>query len=415
MSVPQPLPMLKPFRNAVDYQLSRIPGTAADFAELSNEAKQRAFWIAGLVRKDLVESALAEANRYIAEGRTREEFLERIGEILDEQGGTFLSPKRLDLIAQNAFAVPYTAGRYRQSFDPEVVKERPIIQYPLGPHDGSTSTICLALEGFRARYDDPVWNHIWPPNHHHERHLQPTTLTEEQALELGEIYASAGEREYPFVNGQEILPDSGWDFQPGLLHADDRALVEAAKAVGVELPAKTASDYGLADLADAAIDDLPSMPKLMPRLVDATDAAAVDSAWVAFKDLFGIAEDATTTIVNDALGDGVFVTRGSFDYLARGGADDRTYLAPTIRPTIEDPFEVWMVRRKRGDVDVFHKRYIGMFAEGDKKKALLVIVDESPDGLLWQLKNAFRDSDWSHLEQQRAGRLLMTKARKLNG
>jgi hypothetical protein len=413
MSVPQPLPMLKPFQNAVNYQLERIPGRVEDFEKLSAEAKQRAFWIAGLVRKDLITSALHEAQAFIAEGKTREEFLDHIGELLDKQGGVFLSPTRLELIAQNAFAVPYAAGRYKQAFDPEVVKERPIIQYPLGPHDTDTSKICLALEGLRARYDDPIWKKIWPPNHHHERHLQPTTLTEDQALELGEIYASAGDREYPFVDGREIHPDPGWDFEPGLLHADDRALVEAARTVGAELPAKKAADYGLEALADVAADELPAMPDLMPRLVDATDAAAVEQSWAEFRDLFGIDEDSASTIVNDALGDGVIVTRGSFDYLARGGADDRVYLAPTIRPTIEEPFEVWMVERKRGEATVFHKRYIGMFAEGDKKKAVLVIVDESPDGLLWQLRNAFRDSDWSHLENQRAGRLLMSKARRV--
>ncbi len=406
--------MMKPFRQAVDYQLSRIPGRSEDFTALSNEGKLRSFWIAGLVRKDLLEAAHTEAVRFINEGKTKAEFLDHVGELLDKQGGTLLSPSRLDLIAQNAFAVPYAAGRFAQINDPEILAERPYLQYPLGPHDKSTSEICLKLEGLVARHDDPIWKHIFPPNHHGERHLQVTTMTEDQAQESGRIYASAGEREYPVIDGQEFHPDPGWDFEPGLLTSDDRALVEAARAVGAELPAKTAGDYNLPSLMDADVDDLPAMPKLMSRLVDATDDAAVEAAWRHFRKLFEIPEDATTTIVNDVLGDGVHVTRGSFDYLARGGADDRTYLAPTIRPTLEDPFEVWMVQRKRGEGAAFHKRYIGLFAEGDEKKALLVIVDESPDGLLWELRNAFRDGDWSHLEKQRAGRLLMSKARRSN-
>jgi hypothetical protein len=411
--IPQAFPMLKPFRQAVDYQLNRVPGARKDFQTLSNEAKLRGFWVAGLERRDLIEAAYREATAFIAEGRTKQEFLDHLGEILDKQGGTLLSSTRLELIAQNAFAVPYAAGRFSQLDDPDIVSERPYLQYPLGPHDSHTSQICLALEGFVARYDDPVWKRIFPPNHHHERHLQVVSLTAQQAEETGKVYASPAGGQYPMIEGQTILPDPGWDFSPGLLTADDRALVQAAQAIGAELPAKVAADYGLESLDEVGADELPEMPALMPRVTDGADPAELAGAWQRFQDLFSIPEGETGTLLTDVFGDGVRVNRDTFKYMARGGSDDRASLFPLLRPAIEDPFEVWIVARQRVDETVFHKRYFGLFRDKAQKKAVLVILDETPEGWLWQLKNAFRDSDWAHLENQRAGRLLLSKARRI--
>jgi hypothetical protein len=401
--------MLKPFRQAVAFQLGRVPMQREIFDRLSNEAKLRAFTIAGLARKAVLEEAHGLATKAITEGQTLREFQDALGELLDRNGGTVLSPQRLELISQNNLAVAYSAGRYAQMNDPDITRDRPYRQYPLGPNDMRTSQICLSLEGLVARYDDPIWDHITPPNHHGERHLQVLTLTEEQARELG-IYESPGELEYPHINGQTILPDPGFDFSPGLLTSDDRALVEAAEAMGEILPAKAAADYQLEKLESVGRRDLPEMPELMPRVVDASDAVKINAAWSRFRDLFGIAEDVTGTIVNDVFGDGVIVNRSVFDYMAIGGKEDRAAYFPLLKDAVENPFEVWMIARQRGEQTVFHKRYIALYNDRGKKKAAFAIVDSSPEG--WVMKNSFRDSDWTHLERQREGRLLMSKARR---
>jgi hypothetical protein len=411
--MPASLPMLKPFRQAVDFQLQRVPMTRTSFDQLDEEAKRRAFTIAGLTRKDLLESAYAEATRAIASGQTKQEFLSHLGGILDKQGGTFLPSSRLQLIAENNLATAYTAGRWKQMNDPEVLARRPYRQYPLGPHDDSTSEICLELEGLTWLAGDPIEKHVLPSNHHRERHLQVTTLTEEQALATGKMYASPeGGAEYPHVNGKTVFPDPGFDSQPGLLTADDAWLTERARQVGVVIPARVASDYELPALVDVAVDDLPDMPSLMPRLTDVADAAEVDAQRARFRELFGIAEDESSTIVNDVFGDGARVGDALFEKLT--AKDDRSWLAPAIKATIEDPYEAWIIAREdsKSGAAAFHKRYVGLFRSGDERKAFLVILDDTPDGLVWDVKNAFRDGDWTHLEQQRAGRLLMSKARK---
>ena len=408
--MPEALPMLRPFRQAIAYQRERVPMTRDVFDRLSNEAKLRAFTIAGIARKATIEEAYALATKALEEGQTLREFQDALGKLLDRNGGTLLSPQRLELISQNNLAVAYSAGRYAQMNDPDITRDRPYRQYPLGPHDMRTSQICLALEGFIARYDDPVWDHITPPNHHGERHLQVLTLTEEQAQEAGNIYVSPGGLDYPHINGQTLLPDPGFDFSPGLLTADDRALVEAASAIGEVLPAKTAIDYGLEELGAVAEADVPAMPELMPRVADAGDADGLDAAWLRFRDLFGIQEGETSTILSDVFGDGVIVNRNVFDYMAVGGTNDRAAYFPLLKDAVEDPFEVWMIARQRGDQTVFHKRYIALYVDRERRIAFFAVVDSSPEG--WVMKNAFRDRNWKHLERQREGRLLMTKAGK---
>lgn len=400
---PELLPMLKPFAEAVAFQRERIGMTRDEFDALSNEAKLRAFTIAGLTKKSLIESAQFEAMQAISDGVTKSEFLDRLSNILDAQGGVFLSPRRLELIAQNNMATAYAAGRHRQMSDPDVIADRPYRQYPLGPSDSRTSEICRKLEGLVARYDDPIWNHITPPNHHNERHIKVLTLTQEQAQQSGKMYGSPADLEYPVIEGQTILPDPGFDYQPGLVTADDRALVEAANAVGDVLPAKSAADYGLGRLDELSAEELPAMPRLLPR----ADDGDVDAAWQRFRAHFGIDEDATGTIINDVFGDGVRVNRVLSDKLAR---ENRAHFASLITPTVEDPIEVWLVARTRADETVYHKRYIALFNEGERKKPFFAVADESPEG--WVMRTAFRNDDWDHLERQRQGRLLLRKGRR---
>lgn len=418
MNTPPLLPMLKPFEQAVAYQLARVPMTRKAFDTLSNEAKLRAFTIGGLARRALLEEAHRQATTALADNLTKPEFLERLGDVLDQQEGLYVSPRRLDLIAQNNIAVAYSAGRYAQMNDPDILGERPYRQYPLGPSDGRTTVICRDLQGLVARHDDPIWLHISPPNHDGERHIKVLTLTAEQAKESGKIYESAGELEYPVLDGRTILPDPGWDFAPGLLTADDRALVEAANAIGGELPAKTAVDYGLELIADVKVKGLPKAPRVLAEAItDVSYDAQYAEAWNAFREAVGIAEGADQTIVVDGQRDGVRITRATFEHMlgldageaARNQKKDRPRWFGRIVPSLEDPFETWMQTRVGRAEVAFTKRHIALYDSGKKNaSASVMYADLSPDG--WLMETGFVSA--KQIEKLRTGRLLHSKARR---
>jgi len=410
---PTALPMLKPFRYAVDAQLARIPGTQPDLSAIEDAAERRGFWIAGLTRQSLVDEAYSAATAAIAEGLTHQEFLDRVGKTLDQQGGLFFSPQRLELIARNNTAAAYAAGRWEQINDPDILAERPYRQYPIDPLDARTSAICRKLGGLVWRAGDPIEKHVMPENHHAERHLQVATLTEEEARAIG-IYESAGDMEYPVIEGQTILPDPGWDRQPGLLSVDEKWLADRAEALGIELPGKSAADYSLEALADVDTSTLPEVAAdATAAIADVTDLAQYDEAWTSFQEAAGIAEGATQTVLVDGFGDGVVITRSSFEQmvgldagdLAREAKKDVPQWFGAIRPTLEDPLETWMVTRRDASGAVsLSKRFIALY--GDGGKALLMVADVSPDGLL--MDAAFSD-DAAAIEGLRRGRLVQTK------
>lgn len=416
MTAPRLLPMLRPFQEAVDYQRDRVAMPRSSYDELSAEAALRAFTIAGLTRQDALETAHQLATQAIAEGLTHGEFLDALGDLLDSQDGVILSPRRLELIAQNNTAAAYAAGRYRQLHDPELLALRPYLQYPLGPNDSLTSQICLRLEGLVARADHPVWQHISPPNHHDERHIQMLSLTEDQARETGKIYEGSDEDLYPSVDGQRILPDSGFDFSPHLLTADDRALVEAAQKIGRVLPAKTAESYGLKPFAAIDGASLPAAPtRGRFAITDVDDTAQYDRAWKMFRETLEFSEGVSETIIADRFGDGNRITRSTFesimgldDRAKRNEKRDRPRFFSYIRPSIEDPFEAWVVMREGPDgTPLLTRRYFALYDTGAKARGYNVWLDFSPEG--WLMRSGFVRKI-EDLEELRQGRLMFTKA-----
>ncbi|MGA7616322.1 MAG: phage minor head protein [Thermoanaerobaculia bacterium] len=421
MTTPAVRKVLKPFQEALLFQRKRSPMVADNFYSLIPEARPRAFTITGLQRY----SSLLEANRLVEEalasGMTKSDFADHLGEIVDAQGGTILSPQRLELIHQNAIATATAAGRYQQLSDPDVLDERPYWQYPLGPHDGRTSAICRQLEGLVARHDDPIWDHIYPPNHHNERHYNVTSLTAEQAGESGKLYEH-GEKNPklgPVIDGREILPDPGFDFAPkNVMAADDRFFAKALADLGPEIPMKTAADYGLASL-----DTLP--PDSPPRLGSPFrgDRAA---DWNAFREATGIGEGATGAWFVDYASDGVRVNEDTFLHLAGYASSgeqlspaaraERGIVLPLIQHVLENPAEVWYVRRNRPDGAPYYiKRYLGIYTIEDKKKIVAIYFERSAEGWL-RLRTIYRSSpespsDWKGIERrERNGLLVFSRA-----
>ncbi|WP_368920025.1 phage head morphogenesis protein, partial [Providencia vermicola] len=78
-----------------------------------------------------------------------------------ELHGKRLTPRRLDTIFQTNLQSSYMAGRYKQQM--ATVEERPYWER-VGIMDNRIRPSHAALNGFIARYDDPIWQTIYPPD-----------------------------------------------------------------------------------------------------------------------------------------------------------------------------------------------------------------------------------------------------------
>jgi hypothetical protein len=384
-------PVIKAFREAVDYHRTRSGVSPSAFYAMSDEAKRRAFTISGGLREGAIGEAHALLTRALEENMTREDFTTLLGDILARQDGVLLSPQRMELIWQNAYALAYSAGRYRQLSDPDLIRLRPLRQYPVEPRDGSTTPVCRALGGLVWRAGDPIEKRIWPPNHHGERHLDVISLTEAEARELGlAIYESEEDTEYPVIDGQQILPLDGFDFPPHLLGADDADLARHAAELADELAGHAAADYGLGKLSSVTGAPLPQLtPLVTPDMLE--------EGWERFRGLIGIPEGATGTWILDASGDGVRLARASYDALVASGLTD---MIRAILPAIEEADEVWIVRRADGTLT---KRYFKVFAGETPGSRIVLELERAPGGFLVRIARPGRP------ESRRRGRLASSK------
>ncbi|MBN0210460.1 minor capsid protein, partial [Pseudomonas aeruginosa] len=71
------------------------------------------------------------------------------------------SPRRLDTIYQTNMQSAYMAGRYAAAY--EARETHPYWMY-VAVMDGVTRPSHAALHGKVFRWDDPIWQHITPPN-----------------------------------------------------------------------------------------------------------------------------------------------------------------------------------------------------------------------------------------------------------
>jgi hypothetical protein len=347
------LPIIKPYREALEFQQKRTALHAREFySRALDAARPRAFTVTGLQRMDLLLAANRLVEEGIATNMTMSDFADRLGEIADEQAGLLLSPSRLELIHHNAIVTTTANGQWQQAM--EFVEDRPYFKY-FGPRDGRNSKICKPISGIIVHHTDPILKHMWHPNHHRERHEWISLSADE--VDAKDVYKGPDGFEYPVVNGRLVRPADGWDFNPAEnFGADDTAFIRAVEGLTDALPGKKPADYGLGELAEIALKDLPVAPKL-PRSVRAT----LEDQWKSFREVFSIAAGEERTIVLDYAKDGVWLNRATFEHLVAVGEEvrgdkkiDRARHFVFLRETLQSPAEVWLVKRQTatGDGDV---------------------------------------------------------------
>jgi SPP1 gp7 family putative phage head morphogenesis protein len=196
------------FEEALAYWRGRVPLTKTEFDALTAAAKTRAFTLAGVAQLDVIAEVMQAIERALEEGTGIEQFRTDIGAKLEAAWGAS-NPGRIELIFRNAVQRSYSAGRYAQMTDPQVIKARPYWRFD-AVLDSRTSPICKPLNGTILPADSPFWQSNYPPLHHHCR-SGVYSLTDEQASSLG------GEDDLPDIkaaDGFGAAPGSGGEWTP---------------------------------------------------------------------------------------------------------------------------------------------------------------------------------------------------------
>jgi SPP1 gp7 family putative phage head morphogenesis protein len=164
---------------AMEYLARKNNVDSWNWYDLWKDAHARSFVVAKAAKLDVLNDIRAMVDKALASGMTfaqfkkelkpqlqakgwwgkKERVNEETGEITEYMAG---SPRRLKTIYGTNLQTAYMAGNYKGAM--EAAEDLPNWQY-VSVIDGRTTDQCRDMHGRVFRYDDPIWNSLYPPNH----------------------------------------------------------------------------------------------------------------------------------------------------------------------------------------------------------------------------------------------------------
>lgn len=247
-------------KDAVAYFRSKGYQITDDWHDMWQGAHARAFTVAKASSMDVLETIRGELDKALVNGMTPRDFAKNLQPLLEKKGWwgkkvledgrevQLGSAYRLNTIFRINTQTAYMSGRYRRQL--AGVETRPYWMY-VAIRDGNTRPEHRALNGKVFRWDDPIWQYLYPPNGWGCR-CRVRALTEQQVqrmgvtVEQGDDYIKTFEREIvsqatgevkkvehmrvDLPDGGSMSPDLGWAYNPGAAaYGTDQAI---AKKIG---------------------------------------------------------------------------------------------------------------------------------------------------------------------------------------
>lgn len=234
------LDLNRPFVEALEYARRRgIVTPDIYYGILQGQARSRAWSVAGVAALDQLRAVFDSLNGALESGETFASWKRRVraGEI-----GLDLPDHRLETIFRTNVQAAYSRGRAEQQS--RGIRRRPFFMYD-AVNDSRTRPAHMAMDGFIARYDDPIWRRWRPPAGYNCR-CTVIALTEQQAIDRG-----YGKQRRP-----DAEPDPGFDYDrsvspdEGLRNAEARAREQANEKV------REAFDQTVAKKRDGIIPEI---------------------------------------------------------------------------------------------------------------------------------------------------------------
>ena len=154
-----------PPQEAIAFFRQKTNQTTQRWTDVWNEAHSRAFSVAGAASADLVEDFRREVSRALEQGTSLAEFRKGFDAIVAKHGWTHTGTPgwRAEIIYETNLSSAYSAGRYVQMTDPDVLEAYPFWRYQ---HNAAIHPRLqhLAWNGLTLKADDPWWSTHYPPN-----------------------------------------------------------------------------------------------------------------------------------------------------------------------------------------------------------------------------------------------------------
>lgn len=225
-------------------------------------AHQRAFTVAKMTSADLlrdVRNALADN---FAQGKTVDDFLRELQPLLEAQGwwgkqvivdskgaaevvrlGT---PRRLRTIYQTNAQSAFMGARYKAMR--AAVATHPYWMY-VATMDASTRPSHAALNGKVFRWDDPIWESIYPPNDYNCR-CRVVALTEAEVKARGlKVESSAGRT-------KQVTVEMGVDKRTGEVRQAQVTEIEVTDRFGKKILFRPAAGFNSSPGDSRLLDEL---------------------------------------------------------------------------------------------------------------------------------------------------------------
>lgn len=197
---------------AIDYFRAKSRLTDGEFEADATANHAKSFTLAGVADIDVIDHVFIELDKAISKGSDFREFQASCKTSLENAwGGTVSNPGwRIETIFRTNIQNAYQAGRYKEAREGQT--DRPYGLFSDVPDDRE-SDICGDIgddiRGKAIALDDPIWDKVWPPNHHDCR-SDVITLTEGEALEQGVLESDEvpDPEDVEVVDGFDSTPDS---------------------------------------------------------------------------------------------------------------------------------------------------------------------------------------------------------------
>ena len=159
------LALKKPFAEAVDFFRGKVNMPTARWDDLWKDQHARAFMIAGATKADLLADFRAAVDKAISEGTTLETFRKDFDRIVAKHGWSYNGGRnwRSSVIYRTNIRTAYSAGRWQQMTDPDLLKLRPYLLYRHGD-SAQPRPMHLSWDGTVLPADHPWWDTHYTPN-----------------------------------------------------------------------------------------------------------------------------------------------------------------------------------------------------------------------------------------------------------
>ncbi len=361
-----------------------------EFNRLSDQAKIRAFAVAGIAKGDELTTVFNSIQRAIEKGISFSEFKKDCAKVFERRGWTGKRDFRVQNIFRTNIQTAYNSGRWQQQ--KKQAGTFPYLQYS-AINDTRTRKTHLALDGLVFPIDHPFWDDWYPPNGFRcrcttlsltKRQIERRGLKVQTENPTGKPIALPNPLNKDKLHTQQLRPDPGSNHHPGKVvwgGMVDSAVDVYGRGFKPMPGLQKAADYRRPALTNVKAANIPDAIETMFLKKGLSDEE--------YKNEF-IKRYGSELVVTDAAGEPVILSLRSFMINKTNtkknnwkfSKDGHGEIIPMIREMVENPYEIWLTPQKNSKGKIrLSKRYIALWKTADKKRIGGLLAFEVVNGV----------------------------------